>query len=155
MFFFHFHPYGNDILSSLTLIGSIRPFYVIWSLCRHAYYDLFCSRKSIINDFKETLEQLKTDVQSLYHDIDSLYWMPWSLDMYLTHLSRMRFPIITSWTCPFQFKGLWGVIFHFYSDFNRTLCKQTVKTLIRRRVLWRLILDCTVCRCPTKRSLFL
>ena len=31
-------------------------------------------------------------------------------------------------------------IFHFYSNFNRTFCKQTVDTLIRGRVLYRLIL---------------
>ena len=31
--------------------------------------------------------------------------------------------------------------------------KQTVKTLIRRRVLWRLIWICAVCQCPTKRTL--
>ena len=34
-----------------------------------------------------------------------------------------------------------------------TFCKQTVKTLIRRHVLWRLIWVCTVCQCPTKRML--
>ena len=28
-----------------------------------------------------------------------------------------------------------GGIFHFYSNFNLSLCKQTVETLIRRRVL--------------------
>ena len=33
--------------------------------------------------------------------------------------------------------ALWvvGCILHFYSNFNRTFCKQTVETLIRRRVL--------------------
>ena len=29
---------------------------------------------------------------------------------------------------PFSFKGLLGGIFHFYSNFNRTVCKQTVET---------------------------
>ena len=49
----------------------------------------------------------------------------------------------------------WGGIFHFYSTFNRKFCKQTVENLIRRRVLRRLIWFCTVCRCPTKRTLCL
>ena len=35
------------------------------------------------------------------------------------------------------------------------LCKQTVETMIRRLVLWRLIWVCTVCLCPTKRTLCL
>ena len=46
-----------------------------------------------------------------------------------------------------------GGIFHFYLSFNRKLCKQTVETLIRRRNLWRLISVCTICQCPTKRTL--
>ena len=45
-----------------------------------------------------------------------------------------------------------GGIFHFYSSFNRKLCKQTVETLVRRRILWRLIWVCTICLCPTKWS---
>ena len=46
-----------------------------------------------------------------------------------------------------------GWYFSFYSNFNRTFCKQTVETLIRRRVLWRLVWICIVCLCPTKRTL--
>ena len=37
----------------------------------------------------------------------------------------------------------------FYSNFNTT--KQTVETLIKRRVLRRLIWVCAACLCPTKR----
>ena len=48
----------------------------------------------------------------------------------LTHLCRMEFPIVINWNSPFLFKGMLGGIFHFYSSFNRTLCKQTVETLI-------------------------
>ena len=33
------------------------------------------------------------------------------------------------------------------------LCSQTLETLIRCRVLWRLIWVCTVCLCPPKRAL--
>ena len=38
-------------------------------------------------------------------------------------------------------------------DYNRAFCNQTVKTLIRRRVLLRLIWVCTDCLFPTKRTL--
>ena len=48
---------------------------------------------------------------------------------------------------------LLGGIFHFYSNFVRTFWKQTVETLVRRRVLRRLIWVCTVCLCPTKKTL--
>ena len=39
----------------------------------------------------------------------------------------MNFPLII-WKSPFRCKGLLSCIFHFYSNFNRTFCKQTVKT---------------------------
>ena len=52
-------------------------------------------------------------------------------------------------TSPFPWLQLDG-IFHFYSNLDRTVCKQTVETLIRRCIVWRLIWVCTVCRCPTK-----
>ena len=48
--------------------------------------------------------------------------------------------------------GGW-IFFHFYSNLGRTICKQTVETLIRRRVLWRLVCVCTVCLRPTKMTL--
>ena len=44
-------------------------------------------------------------------------------------------------------------IFQLYLNFNRTFCKQTVENLIRRRIMRRLISLCTVCPCPTKRTL--
>ena len=46
-----------------------------------------------------------------------------------------------------------GGTFHFYSNFHRTFCKQTVETLIRRHVMWRLVWVCTVCQCLTNRIL--
>ena len=61
--------------------------------------------------------------------------------------------------------GMLGGIFHFYSNFYRKFCKQTVENLSRchvlqtvenliiRHVLWRLIWICTICLCPTKRTL--
>ena len=45
----------------------------------------------------------------------------------------------------------WYILFSFNSI--RTSCKQTVETLIRRHILWRLIWVCTVCLCPAKGTL--
>ena len=42
-------------------------------------------------------------------------------------------------------------IFHFYSNFKTNFCIQK----IRRRILRHLIRFCTVCRCPTNRTLCL
>ena len=53
--------------------------------------------------------------------------------------------------CIFHFYS--KPIFHFYSNLNRIFCKHTVETLIRRRILRHLIWICTVCLCPTKRTL--
>ena len=47
----------------------------------------------------------------------------------------MNFPISIGRTSLFQILGVLGGTFHFYSNFNRTFCEQTVETLIRRRVL--------------------
>ena len=55
-----------------------------------------------------------------------------------------------NWNSQFLFKGMLGSIFHFYSNFNKTLFKQTVETLIRRRVLRCLVRVCTICLRPTK-----
>ena len=53
-----------------------------------------------------------------------------------THLSRMEFLIIINhnWTGPFPFQELLGCIVHCYQNSNRTYCKQTVETMIRRRI---------------------
>ena len=45
----------------------------------------------------------------------------------LTHFSRKEFLTVINWTSSFPFEGLLGGIFHFYSNFNRTLCKQTLE----------------------------
>ena len=62
-------------------------------------------------------------------------------------------PPLINWTSPFPFLGFLSGILHFYSNFKRNFCLQTVEHLIRRRVLRRLIWFCTVCRCHTKRTL--
>ena len=43
----------------------------------------------------------------------------------------MEFPTVINWTSPVPLEGLLGGILHFYSNFNRTFCKQTVEILIR------------------------
>ena len=65
----------------------------------------------------------------------------------------MNFPITIIRMSLFQSLGELGGIFHFYSNSNRTFCEQTVDTVIRRRILWRLILVSAVCLCPLKRML--
>ena len=62
----------------------------------------------------------------------------------LTYLSLMQFPTLINWTRPFPFKGLLGAILHFYSNYNRTFCKQTVDTLSWVYTVWL---------CHTKRTL--
>ena len=73
----------------------------------------------------------------------------------LTILSRMKLPTFIKWTSPLSPSGLLGVVFHSYSNCNRTSCKQTVEKLIRHCRMWCLILACTICLCPTKRTLVL
>ena len=68
----------------------------------------------------------------------------------LTLLTRMKLPTFIEWTSPFSSLGWLGVVFHSYSNFNRTSCKQTVENLIRHCRQWLLILACTICLCPTK-----
>ena len=48
------------------------------------------------------------------------------------------------WMNPFPTLGMSGILFHFYSILNINSCKQTVYTLIRWRILWRLVLVYTV-----------
>ena len=76
-----------------------------------------------------------------------------NLSVNITHICLMDFSILINWTSPFWIIGVSDVLFHFYSISNRNSCKQTVKTLIRRRDLRRLIWVCTVCLCPKDRTL--
>ena len=52
----------------------------------------------------------------------------------------------------FRLKGCWEVVF-FFSNCDRTFCKQTVETLIRCRIVGGLVWVSTVCMCRTKRTL--
>ena len=74
---------------------------------------------------------------------------------FLTHLSRMEFPTDINWTSPYPFLGVLSGSFHFNSNFDRTICKQKMKNLIRRHFLWRLIWFSAVCPCVIKRTLCL
>ena len=65
----------------------------------------------------------------------------------------MNFPISIDGTSLFHILGVLGGIFPLYSNSNRIFYEQTVETLIRRRILRRLIWVCAVCLCPTKRTL--
>ena len=42
----------------------------------------------------------------------------------------MEFATSIFWRSPFPILGLLGGSFHFYSNFDRTFCKQTIETLI-------------------------
>ena len=55
----------------------------------------------------------------------------------LTYLSRMEFPPLINYSGPFSVLMVVWVLFfiYFFSNFDRTFCKRTVVTLIRRRDL--------------------
>ena len=61
----------------------------------------------------------------------------------------MRLPTLISRTSSFPILRVLGGIFYY------TTCKQAVETLIRHRVLWRLIWVCSVCLCTTKKTICL
>ena len=74
----------------------------------------------------------------------------------LTHICLLDPSILFYWTSPFPILGVSGILFHFYSISNRYSClKQTVKTLIRWRILLHLIWVCTVYLCPKNGTLIL
>ena len=48
------------------------------------------------------------------------------------------FATVIDRTSPFPYNGLLGGSFNFYSNFDKTFCKQTVEILIRRCIMQRL-----------------
>ena len=75
-------------------------------------------------------------------------------------LGKLWKPIFDEWNFPpYQLEQFISVLrdvgwnFHFYSNFNRTFCKQIVETLIRPHILWCLIWVFTICLCPKKKML--
>ena len=65
----------------------------------------------------------------------------------------MDFPTLNSRTSLFLILVVLGGNFLSFSYFNKTICKQTMKILIRRRMMRRLIWVCTICLCHIKRTL--
>ena len=102
-----------------------------------------------------------SELKSLWILITWLQQKPTDLDQQLfkkdksglTHLSRMDSPTLIRRTNPFTNLGVLGGILCLFSNSNRTLCKQILDTMIRRRLVRRLIWVCNVCLCPTKRTL--
>ena len=72
----------------------------------------------------------------------------------INHCHLLEFTLlclVDLWTLDesiFNFKGAWCIYFYFISYRNTCICLQSVKILIIRRVLRRLIWACTVCLCP-------
>ena len=71
----------------------------------------------------------------------------------LRHLSQMEFPNTCIINQSIFVSRVVKLYFHIYQNADRTFCKQTVETLIRHRILRCLIWVCTVCLCPTKKTL--
>ena len=72
--------------------------------------------------------------------------------LYILQMSFLNPFMPNVFLSPFPILGLLGDILHFYSNFKRNFCLQTVENLIRRHVLRHLIWFCTVYRCPTKKD---
>ena len=77
--------------------------------------------------------------------------------LYMLKFGRLNPFILDILSHPFQLDKyisnfrVVGLYFSFLLKFKRHFCKQTVENLIRCHVLQRLF--CTVCRCPTKKTL--
>ena len=96
---------------------------------------------------RNTQQHSNSGMRKLWKNSEKSHWTyfnPFKPNGISTNINR---------TSLSPFSGLLDGIFHFHSNSNRTLCKETVETLIRRRVQWRLIWECIVCLCPTKRML--
>ena len=61
--------------------------------------------------------------------------MIWIFTFFNPFMPNVVSYILINWMNPFLILGLLDVIFHFYSNFKRNFCKQTVENLIRRCVL--------------------
>ena len=79
------------------------------------------------------------------------YLCKWpSVFIFLTYICLMDLSILIICMSPFRILGVSGVLYHFYLILDRKYFKQTVQTLIKRRVLQRLIWVYTVCLGPKK-----
>ena len=68
-------------------------------------------------------------------------------------LSHIKLPTLISMTGPIAILGLLGGIFMFFHILIKILCEQTVKMLIRYRIMMCLIWFFVVCQCPIKGTL--
>ena len=66
----------------------------------------------------------------------------------LTHFILNRLTHTIYWKSPISILGMSGYIMYLFLEKKKSNYLQTVETQIRRRVLRRLILDCTVCQLP-------
>ena len=69
----------------------------------------------------------------------------WPFVHYTTHCILLDFSTGICWTSLFVILDVSGLFRRFYSIFDIKSCQQTVKTLIRRHIMWRLIWVCTDC----------
>ena len=69
------------------------------------------------------------------------------------HSRMVQFPTPINWTITILFKGLWVVGFIFIQVLIENAVNKQWRPLIKLRLLQRLIYVCTVCLCPTKRTL--
>ena len=117
---------------------------ILAKLHRVASWMIYTSIQQYLNQTRWGFYGQGQTFKNLYFNLKNFYFNPFK---------PMEFPIFINWTSLFPFWGLLGCIFHFYQYYNRSFCKQTVETLIRRHILWHLIWVCTVCLCSTKRTL--
>ena len=66
----------------------------------------------------------------------------------LTHCRLNRLSHTIYWKSPISILGMSGYVIYRFLEKKWLNYLQTVKTLIRRRILWRLIWVCTVCQLP-------
>ena len=78
------------------------------------------------------------------HQICFIGFFPFKLNR-ISHFYRLEHYIS-------NFRGV-GWYFSFFPNFNKRFCKQTVKFLIRHRIMRCLIWICPVSLCPQKRTL--
>ena len=141
-------PATSAMLSYFKSTETPIIWYIVYNPFRYTHYEI---NYNSINAYYFWLD---TRIQTNKHPVsckDSVYSYPDAghvITAILTHMCLVDPSILIYWTSPFPILGVSGVLFNLYSISNRCSRWQTVKTLIRRRVLRRLIWVCTVCLCP-------
>ena len=78
----------------------------------------------------------------LIYAVTNYYSQSWRL----THYILVDSSSVIGWMSPFVILGVSGLFGRFYSIFDGMSYWQSVQTLIRRHIMWRLIWVCTVCQ---------